>query len=75
MDAQNLIKELGGTFAVAELSEVKPPSVSEWKSNNRIPNDKLIRLAVVAESRGICTRQDLFPKDFGTIWPELVQAA
>ena len=73
MDAQNLIERFGGTFAVAELAGVKPPSVSEWKSNNRIPDDKLMRLAPIAEDRGICSRRDLFPTDFWRIWPDLAK--
>lgn len=72
MEAQELIEKLGGTFAVAELAGVKPPSVSEWKSNNRIPDDKLLRLAPIAHERGIVTRQELFPNDWQAIWPELV---
>ncbi len=75
MNVLTLIEELGGTNAVAGLLNLKPPSVSDWKSNGRIPDDKLIRLAVIAESRGICSRKELFPSDFGTIWPELVEAA
>ena len=74
MDALELIEKLGGTFAVAELADVKPPSVSEWKKNNRIPDDKLMRLAPVSESRGIASRKVLFPKDFAAIWPELAEA-
>ncbi len=73
MEAQELIEKLGGTFAVAELAGVKPPSVSEWKANNRIPNDKLVRLAPVAHKRGIATRQELFPNDWQQIWPELIR--
>lgn len=75
MNVLTLIEELGGTNAVAGLLNLKPPSVSDWKSNGRIPDDKLIRLAVIAESRGICSRKELFPSDFGTIWPELVEVA
>ncbi len=71
MDALELIEGLGGTFAVAELAGVKPPSVSEWKANNRIPADKLMRLAPIAEARAIASRKELFPEDFAAIWPEL----
>lgn len=31
MDANQIIDALGGTFAVARLCNVKPPSVSEWR--------------------------------------------
>lgn len=74
MDALELIKALGGTFAVAELTGVRPPSVSGWKEAGRIPDDKLIRLAPIAEARGITTRKKLFPSDWQAIWPELAEA-
>lgn len=73
MDATKLIDALGGTAAVAALSGVKAPSVSGWKEAGRIPDDKLIRLAPVAEARGVVTRKQLFPKDWQDIWPELAK--
>lgn len=42
-----LIDELGGTFSVARLCGVKPPSVTEWKE--RIPASRLLFLAAMAE--------------------------
>lgn len=74
MNAIQLIEALGGTFAVAGLTGVRAPSVSGWKEAGRIPADKLMRLAPIAEARGIATRQQLFPTDFHAIWPELAQA-
>lgn len=74
MDALTLIAALGGTAAVAELAGVKAPSVSGWKESGRIPDDKLIRLAPIAEARGIVTRKKLFPTDWQAIWPELAEA-
>lgn len=71
MNAIELIEALGGTAAVAELSGVKPPSVSGWKETGRIPDDKLIRIAPIAEARGIASRKELFPTDWQDIWPEL----
>jgi DNA-binding transcriptional regulator YdaS (Cro superfamily) len=71
MNSNELIEKLGGTCAVAELVGVKPPSVSEWKLGS-IPDSKLIRLAVVAEEKGIATRKSLFPNNWAEIWPELV---
>lgn len=67
----DLIEALGGTFAVAALCNIKPPSVSGWKESGRIPDDKLMRLAPIAEARGITTRAALFPNDYWLIWPEL----
>jgi hypothetical protein len=71
MDANTLIEKLGGTTAVAELCGVRAPSVSGWKEAKRIPDDKLIRLAPIAEARGIISRKKLFPTDWAAIWPEL----
>jgi len=73
MDATTLIDRLGGTMAVSALLGVKSPSVSEWKANDRIPADKLIRLAPRAEAAGIATRKELFPDDWQSIWPELAR--
>lgn len=73
MDATKFIDALGGTAAVAALSGVKAPSVSGWKEAGRIPDDKLIRLAPIAEARGVVTRKQLFPKDWQDIWPELAK--
>ena len=75
MDATQIIEALGGTFAVAELSGVKPPSVSGWKGSGRIPEDKLIRLALILEARGIATRRELFPDSCQSIWPDLAVAS
>ena len=72
MNAIELIDALGGTFAVAAIFNIKPPSVSGWKEAGRIPADKLMRLAPIAEARGITTRRELFPEDWRLIWPELV---
>lgn len=46
MDANQIIDALGGTFAVANLCNVRPPSVSEWRRNG-IPSARLqfLRLA------------------------------
>jgi DNA-binding transcriptional regulator YdaS (Cro superfamily) len=74
MDANTLLDALGGTAAVAELFGIKQPSVSEWRKSGRIPDDKLIRLAPIAEARGIVSRKVLFPTDWQAIWPELAEA-
>ncbi|OEY96070.1 hypothetical protein BJD20_13280 [Acinetobacter proteolyticus] len=68
MTDDQLINLLGGTGAVAKLLGIEPPSVSGWKA---IPIYRKIRLAVIAEDRGICTRKDLFPDSYREIWPEL----
>jgi hypothetical protein len=35
--ATDIIDRLGGTFAVARICKIRPPSVSKWKERNRIP--------------------------------------
>lgn len=67
-----LIEEFGGTSAVAAYVGVKPPSVSEWKTNERIPIGSLAVLAPELELRGICSRKELFPNDWQKRWPEIV---
>lgn len=48
-----IIDALGGTAEVARLCNVKPPSVSEWKANDEIPEARVLFLALL--------RPDLFP--------------
>lgn len=43
MTPSEIIDALGGTFRVAELCEVKPPSVSEWRKSG-IPAARLMFL-------------------------------
>lgn len=73
MEHKLLIELMGGTTEVANLFGIKPPSVSGWK-NSRIPDDKLRRLAVIAESKGISSRKELFPDTWQQFWPELCNA-
>lgn len=70
-DAQ-LIEALGGPAAVARLLGIRVPSVSGWK---KIPTERKIRLAVIAEDRGLSTRKELFPDTYQDIWIELRDAA
>ncbi|MNR93507.1 hypothetical protein D3C71_1621750 [compost metagenome] len=71
MTDNQLIEALGGCNAVARMLGIKPSSVSGWKS---IPTDRKIRLAVIAEEKGITTRKLLFPDSYGEIWIELREA-
>ena len=68
MNDTQLIKALGGKTSVANLLGIRVASVSGWKA---IPVDRKIRLAVIAEDKGICTRQELFPDSYQDIWIEL----
>lgn len=72
MDHSELIGLLGGVSEVASLVGVKMPSVSGWKRNG-IPENRLVRLAVIAEQRGVSSRVELFPDSWQFFWPELKQ--
>ena len=75
LDVNKLIDELGGTMAVANMLNIKPPSVSEWKKNEKIPRESMIFLAPIAEIMGVSTRKKLLPNDWEKIWPELKNKA
>ena len=45
MNPSAIIDALGGTFRVAELCEVRPPSVSDWKKHG-IPRARMMFLRV-----------------------------
>ncbi|MNO03313.1 hypothetical protein D3C81_2239740 [compost metagenome] len=45
MTPSEIIDALGGTFRVAELCEVKPPSVSDWRKHG-IPRARLMFLRI-----------------------------
>jgi DNA-binding transcriptional regulator YdaS (Cro superfamily) len=64
---------LGGTAKVARMCKVDPAAVSNWRVRG-IPADKYMLLGarIETESHGLVTRQDLFPKNFWLIWPELL---
>lgn len=68
MTDNQLIDALGGPTAVARMLGIRTPSVSGW---NQIPIDRKIRLAVIAEDKGISTRKDIFPDTYQEIWIEL----
>ncbi|ENV09514.1 Cro/CI family transcriptional regulator [Acinetobacter sp. NIPH1876] len=72
MKDTQLIKALGGCSAVARLLGITSASVSGWKN---IPDDRKIRLAVIAEDRGICSRREIFPDNYQDIWIELRENA
>lgn len=73
MTSDEFLDALGGTFAVAELLGIRPPSVSGWRGRSvfNLPEGKLIRLAPIAEERGIATRRELLPTICEKVWPEL----
>ena len=69
MDAENPFDRPAARTRVAALVEL-PPSVSEWKSAGRIPDDKRsdwLRRPPWSCCVGTCARDD-----WHGIWPELV---
>ncbi len=70
MNTNHIIDLLGGTFAVAKMCRVSPPSVSQWR-NNGIPADKLMMVAGELEkkSNGKFSRKEI--ENWQQIWPEL----
>jgi DNA-binding transcriptional regulator YdaS (Cro superfamily) len=67
-----IVELLGGTNKVAKLCQVAPPAVAQWKLRG-IPHGQLLFLAAEIEkqSHGLVKRQDLFPKTYRLVWPEL----
>lgn len=43
MNPSEIIDALGGTYRVAEMCEIRPPSVSEWRKNG-IPRARMMFL-------------------------------
>jgi DNA-binding transcriptional regulator YdaS (Cro superfamily) len=71
---QQMIGLLGGVKAVSRKTGVSVQAVNKWKLQDTIPVDKLMMLAALIEkeSHGLVTRQDMFPKSWMWVWPELV---
>ena len=71
---QQMISLLGGVKAVSRKTGVSVQAVNKWKLENNIPVDKLMMLAALIEkeSHGLVTRQDMFPKSWMWVWPELM---
>jgi DNA-binding transcriptional regulator YdaS (Cro superfamily) len=71
---QQMIGLLGGVKAVSRKTGVSVQAVNKWKLQNAIPTDKLMMLAALIEkeSHGLVTRQDMFPRSWMWVWPELL---
>ena len=80
MDHTQLLRLLGGPYAVAKRLRIKPPSVYKWvdaQGRVRIPDYRLIELGMDIErvTKGTVTRRDLRPDDAHLIWPDLAVPA
>jgi DNA-binding transcriptional regulator YdaS (Cro superfamily) len=68
------IEEVGGLTALADLLDVKPPTVSQWKSGVRpVPVQFCKKIQAATNNKVTC--KDLRPNDWKHIWPELKDAA
>jgi hypothetical protein len=72
MPAIELIEKLGSASGLADLTNINTSSVFKWVVNNRLPDDKLIRVAPVAVAQEVYSRKTLFPKDWQHIWSGLI---
>ncbi len=68
------IEIIGGLTAVSSLLNVKPPTVSQWKTGDR-PVPIQFCKAIEKATNNQVTVKDLRPDDWQSIWPELVDAA
>lgn len=73
LNTKQMIELLGGVKAVAKKLNISVQAVSQWNDNS-IPVSKMVMIAALIEkeSHGLVTRQDMFPKSWMWIWPELV---
>ncbi len=59
--------------AIFDAIGVSPQAVSNWKQRGEVPIEHCA--AIEKASGGVATRQELRPKDWRLIWPELAQVA
>ena len=69
-----MIELLGGVKKVSKKFNISVQAVYKWQREDEIPADKLMMLAALIEkeSLGLVTRQDMFPKSWLWVWPEIV---
>lgn len=71
---QKTIEAIGGLTALANLLDVKPPTVSQWKSGDRpVPIQFCKKIEIATNGKVTC--KDLRPNDWESIWPELKNKA
>ena len=66
-----LDQERGRQIRLAQFLGLKPPVVAAWASGRR-PVPISHAAEIERFTGGAVTRRELFPKDWGRIWPELV---
>jgi hypothetical protein len=58
--ADEVIDELGGTAAVAKLTERTPQAASNWRKANRLPAHTFLTLKRELEQRGLSAAPSLW---------------
>lgn len=68
---QRAAQHAGSQALLAQLINVKQPTVSEWMRGERpVPIERCVDIE--RATSGAVTRRDLRPDDWHRIWPELV---
>jgi DNA-binding transcriptional regulator YdaS (Cro superfamily) len=72
LTSNQIIKSLGGCAKVANILDMRAPSVHAWLKNG-IPEGRLIELAARIEvaTDGAFSRKAYWPTKYRVIWPEL----
>jgi DNA-binding transcriptional regulator YdaS (Cro superfamily) len=61
MTTQELIEKAGGTYVVADHLGVTRQAVEYWSRADRIPGDRVLAIARLAQVRPSDVRPDLYP--------------
>jgi DNA-binding transcriptional regulator YdaS (Cro superfamily) len=71
--SEYLSKERGLTAALAKALNAHAPDVSRWADGSR-PIPHKYGAGIEAFTLGEVTRQEMFPNEWESIWPELIAA-
>ena len=70
---QRAVEQAGSQAALAQMLQVRQPTVSEWARGERpVPVERCT--AIEKATGGAVTRRELRPDDWHRIWPELITA-
>jgi DNA-binding transcriptional regulator YdaS (Cro superfamily) len=68
--SQYLSEERGRQVVLAKAIGAHVPDLSKWASGGR-PIPKRFAVPIETHTGGLVTRQEMFPEDWKTYWPEL----
>jgi DNA-binding transcriptional regulator YdaS (Cro superfamily) len=69
--AQYLSQKRGRQAALCKLIGAHPPDVSKWASGKR-PIPVPYGAPIESATKGLVTRQEMFPEEWKRFWPELM---